>query len=89
MSDVDPEIRLQPQPVPVQANVGHARLVSGESVVTLQLATPTGVHFTFLPPPFARQLGAQLIDNAKAADAALIVPPPGAQIHPRENGHGA
>lgn len=61
-----------PQPIPVTVNTTRVAMPDGTPAVMLQLHTFTGVHVTFFPLDFARQVANMLL-----AEAGGIVLPTG------------
>jgi hypothetical protein len=55
---------IGPQPVPVTVTCGRVTMPDGTPGVALQLHTFTGVHVTFLPADFARQVANMLLVEA-------------------------
>lgn len=78
--------RVQPQPVPLSADVGMVILPDGAKAVLLQLHSATGTAVYFLPPDFATTVSGMLADMAQQATSGLIVPQAGL---PPLNGQGA
>lgn len=69
-------IAVSPSPLPCHPVVVKLRM-SGQEVVVLQVATPVGVFFFFMPLAAAKQLGK---DCEAAAGAGIIVVPAGTKI---------
>jgi hypothetical protein len=64
--------QIGPQPVPQSITVGGAR-DGTQAYVIVQIAGPTGVHVTFLPPGTAISLADQLAAAARQAKTGLVV----------------
>jgi len=67
---------VQPGPVPMTVNVDTARN-GNESLVALQVYTPTGYAIYFLPPDLAKLIGEKLVDESRTASSGIVLPPKG------------
>lgn len=66
---------IQPQPVPTEVKLGLAKHEGGEMMVTLEIATITGVQIYFIAPENAVQIGEGLTQAGKQATGGLFTPP--------------
>lgn len=68
--------QIPPNPLPVQYQIGQAQMPNGEVMVLMNLVTPAGSSFYFLPPDFAQGMAKMLERSAHASKSGLFLPGP-------------